>query len=151
MSILIAIHVLAAVVWVGGLFFLLFIVRPAAGSMPAGERLSLFAQVLRRFFPWVWLAVAALLATGYAMIAMLGGMAAIPMYVNIMQGLGVIMMLLFGHIFFAPWRRMHKAVEAGALKDAGRDLNHIRRTASIALALGLVIVVVAAGGRYGLF
>lgn len=151
MSILIALHVLAAVIWVGGLFFLLCIVRPAAGSMTAGERLPLFAQVLRRFFPWVWLSVIVLLATGYVMISMLGGMAAIPMYVNIMQGLGVIMMLLFGHIFFAPWRRMHKAVEAGALKDAGRNLNQIRILASVALLLGLVIVVVAAGGRYGLF
>lgn len=151
MSVLIAIHVLAAVVWVGGLFFLLCVVRPAAGGMSAGERLPLFAQVLRRFFPWVWLSVVALLVTGFGMIPMLGGMAAVPIHIHVMLGLGLVMMLLFGHIFFSPWRRMHKAVEAGALKDAGRNLNQIRILASVALLLGLVIVVVATGGRYGLF
>lgn len=151
MSILIAIHVLAAVIWVGGLFFLLQIVRPSAGSMPASERLPLFSNVLGRFFGWVWLSIATLLVTGYAMIYMMGGMAAIPTYVDIMQGLALVMVLMFAHIFFAPWRRMRKAIEAGALKDAGRDLNQIRVLASIVLVLGVIVVVVATGGRYGWF
>lgn len=150
MSILIALHVLAAVIWVGGMFFLLCIVRPAAGAMPVAERLPLFSDMMGRFFVWVWLSVIALLVTGYAMIFMLGGMAAIPTYVHIMQGLGWIMFLLFGHVFFGPWRRMRRALEAGALVDAGRALNQIRVLVSIVLVLGLINVVIAAGGRYGL-
>lgn len=151
MSILIAIHVLAALVWVGGLFFLLQILRPAAAAVSAGERLPLFANVLSRFFPWVWVSVIALLATGYAMIGLLGGMAAVPVYVHVMQGLAWVMILIFGHVFFAPWRRIRKAVAAGARKDAGRDLECVRMLATVVLVLGLVVVVVAAGGRYGWF
>lgn len=150
MAYLIALHVLAAVVWVGGLFFMLLVLRPAAGSMPLGERLPLFSEALGRFFLWVWISIITLLATGYAMIALLGGMAAVPGYVHIMQGLGWIMFLMFGHIFFGPWRRLRAALTAGALADAGKSMNQIRILATVALVLGLVVVFVAAGGRYGL-
>jgi len=151
LSILIALHVLAALVWVGGLFFLLLIVQPTAGAMPAGERLPLFAAVLGRFLLWVWLAVIVLLISGYIMIFLLGGMAAVPVHVHIMQGLGWVMFLLFGHLFFSPWRRLRTALAAGALKDAGRELARIRMLAGIVLVLGLLVVVIAAGGRYGWF
>jgi len=151
MNILIALHVLAALIWVGGMFFLLLMVRPAAGALPVGDRLPLFSKILGRFFLWVWLSVIVLVISGYAMIAMLGGMAAVPVYVDIMQGLGWIMMLMFGHIFFSPWRRMRTALNAGALADAGRALNQIRMLASVALVLGLIVVALAAGGRYGWF
>lgn len=151
MSVLIALHVLAAVIWVGGLFFLLLVVRPAGSALPVGDRLPLFSKMLGRFFLWVWLSVITLLITGYVMIVMLGGMAAVPTYVDIMQGLGWIMFLMFGHLFFAPWRRMRTALEAGALMDAGRALNQIRILASVVLVLGLVVVVIAAGGAYGWF
>ena len=150
MGYLIALHALAAVVWVGGLFFMLLVLRPAAGHVPLGERLSLFSEALGRFFLWVWVSIITLLATGYAMIFMLGGMGAVPGYVHLMQGLGWVMFLLFGHIFFGPWRRLRAALAAGALADAGKAMNQIRIVATIALMLGLVIVLTATGGRYGL-
>lgn len=151
MSILIALHVVAALIWVGGLFFLLMAARPAAFSMPVSERMPLFSKMLGRFFLWVWLSIIVLLVTGYMMIHALGGMAVVPSTVHIMQGLGWLMVLMFGHIFFAPWRRMRTALHAGALMDASRALNQIRVLASIALILGLIVVVIAAGGRYGWF
>lgn len=141
---------MAAVIWVGGLFFLIGVLRPAASSVPLAERLPLLSSAMGRFFLWVWLAVITLLVTGYAMIGMIGGMAAAPLYVHLMQGLGWVMFLLFGHMFFAPWRRVRAALAAGALADAGKAMNKLRFFAGVNLALGLIVVAVATGGRYGL-
>ena len=53
-----ALHVLAAVVWVGGMFFAYVVLRPAVGDIePASERLKLWARVFPRFFAWVWAVV----------------------------------------------------------------------------------------------
>lgn len=150
MALLIALHALAAVIWVGGLFFLVGILRPAAASVPLGERLPLLSIAIGRFFLWVWIAIFTLLITGYAMTFMLGRMGGVPAYIYVMQAVGWAMILLQGHIFFAPWRRVRAALNAGALADAGRAMTQLRLFASINLVLGLIVVAVAAGGRYGL-
>ncbi|MES1930845.1 hypothetical protein SADO_16418 [Salinisphaera dokdonensis CL-ES53] len=150
MAYLVALHALAAVIWVGGLFFLVGILRPAASAVPLAERLPLLSNAMGRFFLWVWIAVIVLLVTGNTMIFALGGMGAVPLYIHLMQGLGWIMFLLFGHMFFAPWRRVRVALAAGALADASRAMNQLRFFATVNLVIGLVIVVIATGGRYGL-
>ena len=150
MAYLVALHALAAVIWVGGLFFLVGILRPAASAVPLAERLPLLSSAMGRFFLWVWIAVIVLLVTGNTMIFALGGMGAVPLYIHLMQGLGWIMFLLFGHMFFAPWRRVRVALAAGALADASRAMNQLRFFATVNLVIGLVIVVIATGGRYGL-
>jgi uncharacterized membrane protein len=149
MTVLVALHVLAAVIWVGGMFFAYMILRPAAGPLEPPARLGLWARVFGRFFPWVWASIVALLASGYAMLFVhFGGFAGAPLHVNVMQATGIVMMLLFLHLYFAPWRRFSTAVEAGAWPDAGAQLNQIRRVVAINLALGLVTVAVGAGGRF---
>lgn len=150
MAYLIALHAVAATIWVGGLFFLVGILRPAGSSLPLTERLALLSVAMGRFFLWVWIAIIVILITGYAMIGLLGGMAAVPLYINVMQGLAWVMILLYGHMFFAPWRRVRAALNAGALGDAGRAMNQLRLFASISLVLGLLVIVVATGGSYGL-
>jgi len=73
-----AIHTLGAIVWVGGMFFAYVILRPSAGALEPAVRLSLWCRVFSRFFGWVWLSVAALLASGFGMVFLaLGGLAAI--------------------------------------------------------------------------
>ena len=148
MSVLIALHALAAVIWVGGLFFLVGILRPAASSVPLAERLPLLSTAMGRFFLWVWIAIIVLLVTGNTMTFMLGGMAGVPLYIHLMQALGWVMFLLFGHMFFSPWRRVRVALSAGALADALRAMNQLRFFAAINLAIGLLVVVIATGGRY---
>jgi uncharacterized membrane protein len=149
MTILVALHALAAVVWVGGMFFAYIVLRPAAGPLETPARLSLWRRVFSRFFPWVWASIAVLLVSGYAMLFLrFGGFAGAGLHIHVMQLTGILMMLLFLHLFFAPWRRFSRSVEAGALQDAGAALSQIRRIVAINLVLGLLTVAVGASGRF---
>ncbi len=148
-AIAIAVHVLAATLWVGGMFFAYQVLRPVAASqLEPPARLTLWAGVFCRFFPWVWLFVLLLPLTGYWMIFRLfGGMAAVGLYVHVMQALGWLMILMYMHLFFAPFRRLKEAVVTAQWPEAGRQLNQIRRIVAINLVLGLIVIAVAAGGR----
>ncbi len=150
MSLAIALHALSAVIWVGGMFFAYMALRPAAAAvLEPPLRLSLWAQTFKRFFPWVWAAVIVLLATGYWMIfTFFGGMKGAPIYVHAMQGLGIVMILIYFHVFFAPYRRLKAAVEAQAWPTGGKALAQIRVLVGINTVLGLTVVVIGAAGRY---
>jgi uncharacterized membrane protein len=143
------VHVLAAVVWVGGMFFALVVLRPSSSALDPGPRLELWARVLGRFFAWVLTAIVLLMASGYALVfSVFGGFAAIGLYVQLMMGLGIAMMLLFFHVYFAPFRRFRLAVARRDLAAAGRHLNQIRWFVTVGLTLGLVTVAIGASGRY---
>ncbi len=141
MNFALALHLLSAVVWVGGMFFAYVCLRPVAASkLDPPQRLTLWAYTFGRFFPWVWIAVALLPATGYWMIARMGGFAAVGVYVHIMQGIGIVMILIYLHVFFAPYRRLRNAVDAGDYPMAGKQLAQIRRLVAANLTLGLLII-----------
>jgi uncharacterized membrane protein len=149
MIIAIAVHILASVIWVGGMFFAHVILRPSAGPLDQAQRLALWHRVLSRFFPWVWLAVAALLVSGFAMIFLeFGGFAATGSHVRIMMTVGIIMMLIFAHLYFAPWKRLRGAVQASDWADAERRIGQIRVLITVNLALGLAVVMIGASGRF---
>jgi len=148
-TLLIASHILAAVVWVGGMFLAYVVLRPSAGPLEAETRLALWQRVFRGFFPWVWASILVLLASGYAMIFLyFGGFAGAGLHIHLMQGIGIVMMLLFGHLFFGPWRRFSQAMEARDLALAGGRLNQIRLIVGINLTLGLLTIIVGASGRF---
>jgi uncharacterized membrane protein len=149
MIVLLLIHVLCATIWVGGMVFAHFMLRPAALALEPPVRLPLFRRVFERFFPAVWAIVVLLLATGFAMIFTgFGGFAAAPGYVNIMMGLGIVMMLAFGHLFFGPWRRMRAALDRSDFLGGAVALNQIRMIVVFNLYLGAIVIAVAATGRY---
>ncbi len=142
-------HAWAAVVWVGGMFFALLALRPATTPLEPGQRLDLWSRVLTRFFAWVFAAIVMLLASGYGLIfGVFGGFAGVGLHVHIMQALGIVMMLLFLHLYFAPWRRFRAAVVRRDTPQAARQLNQIRWIVTINLLLGLVTVAVGSSGRY---
>lgn len=149
MALLIAIHVLAAVVWVGGMFFAYMVLRPSAGALESEARLLLWHRVFSRFFPWVWSSIVLLLASGYGMMfRYFGGFAGAPLYIHIMLGIGILMMLLFLHLFFVPWRRFGDAVQRKHTPEAVKHLGQIRRVIAANLVLGLLTIVVGASGRF---
>ena len=149
MTVLAALHLLSALVWVGGMFFAYLVLRPSAGPLEPPERLALWRRVFGRFFPWVWASIALLLATGVLMILFgFGGFETAGLYINVMMAVGIVMMLLFLHLYFAPWRRFQRALDGGNAPDAARNLDQIRRIVAINLVLGLATAVVGSSGRY---
>jgi uncharacterized membrane protein len=143
-ALLLFFHILSAIVWVGGMFFAHQMVRPSVGTLDPPVRLALWRRIFARFFLWVWAAIALLLGSGLAM----QGLGINGLHVQIMEGLGVVMMLAFGHLYFAPWQRFRRAVDGADFPAAAAQLNQIRRIVELNLALGLVVVVVGATGRY---
>ncbi len=150
MGMALLIHVWSAVIWVGGMFFAWMVLRPVvAGQFEPPERLALWDGVLQRFFPWVFAAIAVLLATGYWMVlSFYGGFDHVGLHVHIMHWSGYVMILIFLHVNFAPFRRLRTAV-AGADWPAGsRALAQIRVLVGVNLLVGLLVTAVASGGRY---
>lgn len=144
-----SLHILGAVVWVGGMFLAYVVLRPAAGALEPPARLALWRGVLGRFFPWVWASIVALLLSGYGMLFLaLGGFAGAGVHVHVMNLTGLVMMALFLHLYFAPWRRMQRALDAGDVAAAARHLGQIRMIVAINLGLGLITSVIGASGRY---
>jgi len=143
-------HVISVVIWVGGMFFAYMILRPvAAGQLEPPARLTLWAGVFDNFFPWVWSAILAILATGFWMIfAVFGGMANVGLYVHAMLGLGLLMVLIFLHVYFAPYRRLKRAVAAQDWPSGGKQLAQIRLLVGVNTIIGLLTVAIASGGRY---
>ena len=150
MSVSIALHLLSAVIWVGGMFFAYMALRPAAAAvLEPPERLQLWVRVFKLFFLWVWLSVIVILATGYWMLfGVFGGFANAGMHIHIMHGAGIIMVLIYLHVFFAPYRRLRHAVILQDYPEGARRLAQIRKLIALNLSIGLVVVVVASGGRY---
>jgi uncharacterized membrane protein len=149
MALLIALHVLAVVVWVGGMAFAYIVLRPSAATLDSETRLQLWHGVFRRFYPWVWTSIIVLLASGYGMIFVyFGGFAGAGLYIQLMQGIGIVMMLLFLHLFFVPWRRFTHAVARKHFAEAANNLEQIRRIVAVNLVLGLITIVVGASGRF---
>jgi uncharacterized membrane protein len=149
MVLALALHILSAVVWVGGMVFAHQVLRPSARALEPAIRLPLWHRVFSRFLPMVWASVVLLLASGYAMVFRgFGGFAGVGLHVHVMQGTGIIMTLIFLHLFFAPWKRMRRAVAAGDLAEASRNLEQIRMLVGINILLGVITVVVGATGRY---
>ena len=144
-SLALILHILSAVVWVGGMFFALVVLRPASGALDPGARLPLWQRVFDRFFPWVFAAIVLLLASGFTLL--LGGYAS-GLHVNLMMALGVVMVLIFLHLFFAPWKRFRAAVTAGNNAVAAAQLNQIRILVTINLILGLITAAIGSSGRY---
>ncbi|MGM9428608.1 CopD family protein [Hydrogenophaga sp. MI9] len=140
-------HVLSIVVWVGGMVFAGFFLRPAAMQLPPPQRIPLMHGALQRFFSAVVVAVLVVFVTGGWMI----GRAAkdsvqaglpfnMPLDWTIMAVLGVLMMAIFGHIRFALFRRLSRAVAAQDWPAGGAALASIRTWVSVNLVLGLVII-----------
>jgi uncharacterized membrane protein len=150
MPVAITLHMLSAVIWVGGMFFAYMALRPVAATLLEPPlRLPLWSQTFARFFPWVWAVVILLPTTGYWMIVwVFNGFANVKPYIHIMQVTGIVMILIFLHLFFVPYQRMNRAIAIKDFPAAGKQLAVIRKLIGTNLILGLITIVVAAGGAY---
>ena len=141
-------HVLGVVVWVGGMFVLHFAVRPSAARLQEPSvRLTFLSSALGRFMSWAALSIAVLLATGLAMIFIGGGFKNAHLSVHLMLAVGLVMMLLYLHIRFAPFKRMRAAVMASDWAAAAANLDIVRKMVVINLVLGFLTIAIATIGR----
>ena len=142
------IHLLAVLIWVGGMFFAYVVLRPAAvDTLQPPERLRLWDTVFRRFFNWVWGALGAILATGFYIIYQYGGIAHVPQYVHLMLLLGLVMACIYGYVFFCCYVPLHLHVAKERWKEAGEILGKIRKLVAANLTLGLLTIAVVEIGR----
>ena len=150
MSIAVTLHLLAAVIWVGGMFFAHQMLRPVAAELLEPPlRQPLWVGVFGRFFPWVWLAVITIPLTGYYMLFMVfGGMANVGLYVHIMHALGLVMIAIYLYVYFVPYQKLKRSVAAQIWPEGKGHIDRIRNMVGINMILGLITIAIAAGGRY---
>lgn len=144
-------HVLGVVVWVGGMFVMHFAVRPSAARLhDPSARLTFLSSALGRFMSWAALAIVVILASGLAMIFIGGGFRNAHLSVHLMLVVGLVMMALYLHIRFVPFKRMRAAVMTADWAAAGANLDNVRKMVLINLALGAVTIAIATIGRAAL-
>ncbi len=142
-------HILGAVVWVGGMFAAYVCLRPAAGALEAPQRLQLWRSFFAKFFPWVWVSVLLLLASGFwMMLTTFGGFSGAALYIHRDDGHRLLMVALFAWLFHGPWLKFKRAVDAKDWPAAAAHLNRIRQIIMINLPLGLIVVVIGGSGRF---
>jgi len=144
---LLLLHLAGVIVWLGGMFFAHFCLRPVAAELlPPAQRLPLLTAVLGRFFVAVGVAIGAILLSGFARLAHTG-FAQAPLHWHLMAGLGLLMVAIFGLIVGRHYPRLRAGVAAGDWPAAGRAMNGIRQWVATNLALGgLTLLVVTLGG-----
>ena len=143
LNLLLALHLLAATAWVGGMLYALVVLRPALGVLDPVPRLQVHMLTLKRFFLVVWHAMPIMLLTGWAMIGLAGwGMAHLPWYVNVMQLRGMLRAAVCLGAFFGPYKRLRRAIRPGP-----ELLDRIRLLITVNLTLGVAVIVVASLGH----
>ncbi|MHA6573658.1 CopD family protein [Pseudomonas yamanorum] len=138
-------HVLSALIWVGGMFFAWMILRPAAmAALDGPARLKLWMNVFQRFFVWVWVAVLVLPISGVGLLQLrFSGFETAPRYVQVMMGLYVVMTALFIRIQALKLPELRTAVAAEDWPAGAAALGQIRKLVGINLIVGLVLVAIA--------
>ena len=147
-------HLAAAIVWMGGMTFMLFALRPAALEVLEPQvRARLMGAVWRRFFSVVLAAIAVLLLTGGHMYASafkaaqssaaaagVAGSVGMPIGWSLMLGIGIVMILLFGHIYFAGFSKFKRALAAQQWPVAAQAAAQINRLVVINFVLGWLAI-----------
>jgi uncharacterized membrane protein len=145
-----AVHLLSVVVWIGGMVFAHFFLRPAVGRLEPPDRVRLMHDVLGRFFRAVLVVSLLTLGSGLWMLGRVarqvvqsGGSFEMPLGWTVMTVLGIAMVAIFLHIRFALYKRLDRAVAVSAWPAGGEALARIRRWVAVNLALGVLVLVAA--------
>ena len=136
-----AVHVLCAVIWVGGMFFAYLVLRPSLSVLEPMQRIALHTQIFRRFFLIVWHVMPLILVSGFAAIfGLYGGPATAPWNISVMMLLGLIMSAVFLLIVFGPYARFRRSTDRTTMVAS---IDRIRKLIGVNLVLGIATVVVA--------
>jgi len=140
---LLAVHLLGAALWVGGMYYAVMVLRPALAQLDATKRVQVHMQTLQRFFRLVWHVMPIVLISGWLMVfGVWGGFATVPLSINLMQGLALVMAGVFLFVFFGPWQRVRRAI-----RPTQEMLDGVRRLVIVNLVLGAGAIVAGALGH----
>lgn len=149
MTVVLPIHVLATIIWLGGLFVLSLILWPGLGRMESVSRLPLWQKILSKFFVWAWVGLASIFVTGISMVFIeFGGFWGVPAIHRINTAIGIPAIGLFVYLYFGPWKQFKTALSSGNLPAAEERLRSTRNIMSAILSLGVIASVVSVAGRY---
>jgi len=144
------IHVLSIVLWIGGMAFAHFFLRPAVAQLEASVRLRLMHDVLGRFFQAVLVVSLLTLVSGVWMLGRVakqvvqsGGSFEMPLAWTIMAVLGVVMVAIFMHIRFVLFKRLGQAVAASEWSVGAAAMAQIRRWVAFNLGTGVLVLFVS--------
>jgi len=143
-------HAIAATLWIGGIFFALIALRPAAQELlQPEERLRLWQGTYRNFFRLVWLLISILIATGYYQLFFrFGGFANSQPYLHLMHTIGLIMVVIFFYIYFGFYGRLCRSIDNEDMSAASDLLKKMRPVMTTNLFLGIAITAVGVCGPY---
>lgn len=140
---LLALHLVAAALWVGGLYLAAIGLRGPLAQLEAAKRVQFEMQVYARFFRLVWHLAPVMFVTGWLMVfGAWGGFATLPVSIHAMQGFAVLMLAVFAYAYFVPWQKLRRAIRPSAEHLAG-----VRRLVLVDLALGVAAIVAGALGH----
>lgn len=146
-NILLLLHLLGVIVWVGGMFFAHMALRPAVAELLQPPlRLALLNGVFKRFFLWVWLSIISISTSGGLIMVLLGGFKS-AWYIHAMLAIGSAMTAIFAYIYFLPFAKLKQDVASQDWPAAGLSMARIRKLVGVNLTLGLLTTCVALGGR----
>jgi uncharacterized membrane protein len=145
-GVLLAVHILCAVIWVGGMFFAYLVLRPSLSVLDPPQRLLLHTQIFRRFFLIIWHVMPLILLTGFGVVfGVYGGPANTQWNVQAMMGLGLIMSAIFVFIVFGPYARFRRTTDRTRM---AANIDAIRKLIGVNLVLGLITVFLAALSQF---
>ena len=150
-SITLTLHLIAATIWVGGMFFAHMVLRPSAVEiLEPPLRLPLMNAAFGRFFFWVWISIITILITGYWMIFdVYGNILTLSVtYIQLMHFIGLFMTAIFSYIYFVPYQIFRQAVADKQFPQAAEQMNKIRQLVMINLILGMCTLVIASAGKF---
>ncbi len=147
------IHLLSVIVWIGGMVFSHFFLRPALAELDPPVKARLMAAVLSRFLNAVLVLGTLTVLSGVWMIGRVAKQTVqaglpfnMPLEWWVMAAVGLFMWLVLGHIRFVLFKRLRRAVDGLDWSVANGVLAQIRHWVLFNLCLGLIIVAVVVIG-----
>ena len=146
---LVTLHLLAVVVWIGGMIFLGLVITPVLRGRSPGERATLLHVVGRRFLKIGWMALGILLVTGPTLWALLG-FRITPVLIAKLALVAVILLLSLLHDFFLGPRLVAELQKGGEGEETLRLRRRVALLARLNTLFAIIVLVLGLAFSRGL-
>ena len=148
-GLVLAIHILAVIIWLGGLFFLVVVLGPSAKALDAAGAPSFWHRTLSRSLAWGWLSLFVMVGTGIAMVFLVfGGYGYLPNIHRVNMAIGIPAIALYGYTSLMPWRQFSHAARSNDRVVAAKKFHQVRTLLATILVVALSAAFTSALGRY---